>query len=700
MSASSTKMIRIAPIGFHSAISVAAGELGRYLPRLAPLACRVLAASNCPPETPGTQILLGTSEHLNPRGLRGVPTPSDSDDGFLIKEFRTTLYLIGSNPRSVLYAAYHLLEHFGVRFVRPGSEIIPRRKRISWKGLHIRENASYRHRGICIEGAPRLEHVLGILDWMAKKKMNTYQLQFRHAGVFWRAGYALQAGDSAQKAQPPKGSRIAKTLTDEDCYSLDERVIQRCHQLGFLVHRVGHGWTSAAVGTVGMDWEKTRRRVPRSLRSQVALVNGQRAFFGGVPTNTELCYSNPAARDAFASEVVQYARRHSEVDVIHAWLSDTYNNNCECDACARKSLSDWYAILINEICERLEAEGLAHKIVFLAYSDITWPPDKEQVTHPQAILMFAPCGRCYVHPLMDARCSEDVCLERPELNRRVFFWRNHSWATVAKSWAGKHPGRAFLFDYHLYWACWNDGWGCDVGRVMAQDMKHLDRLGLDGLVSCQTQRCFWPQPHTMHAMADMLWNRSRSAAAHRRKVFADAYGQAAQLALEYWNGVVKKTARGRGYDHKSVFFSTDLQFLESFTTYTNSTSDIDNRGAPHYEEDSTITVRLKNLAVWLTRMQRTLANAAGRLREPAHRDSLRLLAAHASLTSSLAAGSLGALAGSRKRFDKAREQARRTTTKIIRKFDPWVDPQEMPAQVEAVFEKMRTEASKEYPRLF
>ena len=697
MPASSTKMIRIVPIGFHSAVAIAADELGRYLPRLAPLACRVLAGQSCPPETPGTQILLGTSEHLNPKGLRGVPGLSDSDDAFLIKESRTALYLIGSNPRSVLYAAYHLLEHFGVRFIRPGSEVIPRRKRISWKGLHISQSASYPHRGICIEGAARLEHVLGILDWMAKKKMNTYQLQFRHSGVFWRAGYALQAGE---KAQSPKASRSSKpltdqdcypldktvvqrwlqlgfnlhgkkTLTDQDCYALDERVIQRCHELGFSVHRVGHGWTSATVGTVGMNWLRTKRHVPRSLQPYVALVNGKRDFFYGLPSHTEICYSNPAARDAFATEVVQYARTHSEVDVIHTWRSDGYNTNCECDACARKSPSDWYVILINEICERLDSQGLPHKIVFGAHGDSLWPPRKQRLKHRRAILMFAPSDRCFVHPLTDAQCTEDVCLDQPPLNRTVLFQRNSSYAAVAKSWRGKHRSQGLTFDYHLIF-CWIDGWGCDVGRVMAQDMKHLHKLGLDGMIACRAQRCFWPHTHTMHAMADMLWNRSRSVAAHRRKVFADTYGRAAKLALEYWDGVVKKTTSGRSYDHKNVFSVTE----------------------------PTTASKLDNLTAWLSKMQRTLTSAAGRLREPVHRDSLRLLTAHASLTLSLVAARLAALEGSRKKFDKARAQARKTMANTIRNFDLWVDPRVLPERVEPLFEKMRTEAAKEYPQSF
>jgi hypothetical protein len=251
------------------------------------------------------------------------------------------------------------------------------------------------------------------------------------------------------------------------------------------------------------------------------------------------------------------------------------------------------------------------------------------------------------------------------LNRAVSFGRNRSFAIAAKSWCGKHPGDAFLFDYHLMWACWNDGWGHDVGRIMAQDMKRLNKLGLNGMVSCQTQRCFWPHPYTMHAMADMLWNRSRSEATHRRKVFADTYGEAAKLALEYWNGVVKKTGSGGSYGHKTVFSATE----------------------------PSATFRLDNLAVWLGKMQQALTKAAGKIREPVHRDSLRLLAAHASLTTLLVVARIGTLAGSRKKLDKIREQAQRRIAGIIRSFDLWVDPAVMPTQVEALFAEITKEVS-------
>jgi hypothetical protein len=75
MPASSTRIIRIAPIGFHSAVGIAADELGHYLHRLAPVVCRVLGPQSYQSKKAGAQIVLGTSEHLNPTGLRNVPAP-------------------------------------------------------------------------------------------------------------------------------------------------------------------------------------------------------------------------------------------------------------------------------------------------------------------------------------------------------------------------------------------------------------------------------------------------------------------------------------------------------------------------------------------------------------------------------------------------------------------------------------------------
>ncbi|MCJ7752575.1 MAG: DUF4838 domain-containing protein [Armatimonadetes bacterium] len=543
--ASRTKMV-IQPLGFEQPVATAAAELARYLLAVGNVSAVLLRPLGSLPRQSPARIVLGTSAHLKGLGLGRLPKPNEVDDSLAIVPKNGALYLTGSNPRSVLFAAYRLLEELGVVFLRPGpgGELVPRVRQLELPTRAIREAASYRHRGICIEGYPRLEHVLGILDWMAKKKMNAFQLQFLHGGVFWRRGYL-----ESPEAPPTLGG---KSLPDADCEALDDRVISRVKELGMMLHRVGHGWTAAAVGLPGFGWDRTEQRPPEDKLGWLAEVKGKREVWRGIAANTELCYSQPQVREAFIEGVIRYARRHSEVDYLHVWMSDSYNNKCECADCRKVSPTDWYITLIDAIGRRLKEEGLATRLVFLGYFDTLWPPDTARLTTDNVTFMYAPITRCFRHALDDPKCDAGESAARPPLNQVRLPETNRAHADIMRQWRDGGVKDTFLFDYHNIWAVWRDGLGQDVAGVLAKDMKDLVGLGLDGFMSCQAIRAFFPTPYLALAMADLLWDRRLSLKPHRQAVMEASFGPHAAEVAEYLTTLVKTIQVGSGYAHRNL----------------------------------------------------------------------------------------------------------------------------------------------------
>jgi hypothetical protein len=637
--ASRTKVV-VQPLGFEAPVAKAADELVRYLPRMANVSVAALLPLGSLPRQSRAQIVLGTSAHLRGLGLGRLPEANEVDDALAIIPRQGVLYLTGSNPRSVLFAAYRLLEEMGAVFLRPGpgGEALPKRARLALPTKPIRESASYRYRGICIEGYPRMEHVLETLEWMAKKKMNSFQIQFVHGGAFWRRGYTKSVEIDAETR--------ARDLSLEDYLAIDGRVVAKMDELGMVLHKVGHGWTANVLGAPGMSWrERLDHPLSAKKRRWCAEVVGKRGLFRGEPTNTELCYSNPEVREAFYEQVLRYARQHSEVDYLQVWLSDATNNKCECAACRRRSPTDWYMMLIEELGERSKAEGLATKIVCIAYQELIFPPDRKRVLPDNVTLMYAPMGRCYRHAFTDERCVGHYNLKRPKLNQFAQVHGNRAAAALARSWKGVVGDNSFLFDYYGWAAMWRDGLGMDMGDNVAEDMRDLDDLGLNGHLSCQCIRAFYPLPYWPNAMGDVLWNKRLPLAAHKRKVMAAAFGKHVRDVEKYFSEIVRAFRAGDTYRHETI--------LDNPTAHGD---------------------RLAKAAALAARARRKFTTAAKQERDPVLRTSLELIALHAEHANTIAEAYLAGLSGDATKVKRLRAGYEKRLSEFLGRYSLWVDP--------------------------
>lgn len=456
-------------------------------------------------------IVLGTFADFNLQVRSTNIATSTFDDHIIINIKNGTGFIAGSNHRSTLLGVYAFLTDAGLRWVRPGSdgEIIIH-KDVKQLTCQINEKPSYRHRGLCIEGANSVDNILDIIAWLPKVGMNSYYIQFREAFTFFDRWYSHHLNETL----------INTGFTVEDARHYVKMIEDEIDKRDLIYHAVGHGWTCEPFGIPGTAWEKVdESTLPEGVNKYFAEIKGERKLWLGVPLDTNLCYSNPFVMETMANDIVNYLKTHTRVDLLHLWLADGSNNQCECNNCRKSLPSDFYVQLLNLVDRNLTQNQIDTKIVFLIYVDLLWAPEKERFVNPDRfIMMFAPITRSYTASFATEKPTPSL----PEYKRNQLTMPKRVEDNIAflKSWQEIFQGDSFDFDYHMMWDHY-----CDPGyyfnaRILYEDIKNLSKIGLNGFNSCQVQRAFFPTGLPMYVMAKTLWNTNIS--------FDD-------IAIEYFN---------------------------------------------------------------------------------------------------------------------------------------------------------------------
>lgn len=469
------------------------------------------------------------------------------DDAIGIQIDQGSGVICGNQPRSVLLAVYRYLVELGCRFLRPGAdgEILCSREAVFSKEVRLTETPAYRHRGICIEGSVSRKILLDMIDWFPKAGLNSYFIQFREAYHFFAKWYKkeLDAADQPEEFTLD----MAKAIVDEAVREMKRR--------GLLYQAVGHGWTVEPFGVSGEGWYP-EDSPPDSIQPYLAEINGVRGYYGGIPINTNLCYSNPEVRRIVTDDITAYAKNHPETDVIHFWLADGFNNQCECASCREARPADFYVQMLNELDEKLTREGVNTKIVFLIYLDLMWPPETVRISNPDRfILVFAPIFRSYREPFPTV--CPDERMPAYERNRLQFPDNESKNLVFLGQWQQQFAGDSFIFDYHYMWAHIKDPGYVRIADVLRQDLLRLRDLGLNGYISCQVQRSFYPHGLGMTCLGRGLWSRDVSFEEIVADYFTNAYGEDGMQAFKYFDALSRAfapfmSAQGRtpvGIDH-------------------------------------------------------------------------------------------------------------------------------------------------------
>ena len=511
-------MLTINKITSSSVIDHAAEELKKYLRMMMPEAGDVKINYN-PLARDGFRLGLMQAFGLDASDAEDT----ELDDIVYVYSGEKQGIIAGSNPRSVLLAVYEFLRQQGCRWLFPGvdGEYIPMIS--SLKPVRYRHLADCRYRGWCNEGAEFQECMMETIDFIPKVGMNVYMLEFRVPTAYYSRYYN----------HPYNPTLSPEPLSEKQIVQWKRQCEAEIAKRGLQFHDIGHGWTSEAFGIpANCAWDAIDPSlIPEGALDYMAMVDGERKLEDGKPMNTNFCMSSPKARGMFVKYIADYAESHSNIDYLHVWLSDGVNNHCECPECQKKTPADFYMNAMNELDEELTARGLSTRIVFIVYTDTTWPPVTERIVNPKRFsILLAPITRSYAYTTDPTYRPKTRPYER---NKLTYPESLDEYFAYFAEWKKFWTGNAFSYEYHFWHHQYKDHAHINFSKRISEDIKEYKRRGVNGIVEDGSQRSFFPTGLAFYTYARTLYDISLTPEEIAKDYFDTAFGEGAEEFKSY-----------------------------------------------------------------------------------------------------------------------------------------------------------------------
>ena len=358
-----------------------------------------------------------------------------------------------------------------------------------------------------------------MIDWIPKVGMNGYFTQFVRPNGFFKVWYEHEGNEHLEK----------EFKTDEEYAEILEKLENEIQQRGILYSAVGHSWNCECIGIDGSYWYKMEEPVPENVVKYLAEVNGKRELFGGVPVNTNLCYSNPSVQNIMTDYMINFLKDKPYVKYLVFWLADDVGNECSCEECKKGSYTDYYIQMLNLLDEKLTKENMNTRIVPI----VMWKylPEKEKIKNPDRFsMMYAPIHRDFSEKY-PSKVDEEYLkgalreIKEPEnIDLNVVLKPTQNNVGLLKTWQEIFDGDYLFYDYQMIWFHYMDPSYMFCSDVIYEDIKNLKAMGVNGMSSCQGQRVFLPTVFPMATLAQTLWNRDTDYEAFKTKTLTDEYG--------------------------------------------------------------------------------------------------------------------------------------------------------------------------------
>lgn len=186
------------------------------------------------------------------------------------------------------------------------------------------------------------------------------------------------------------------------------------------------------------------------------------------------------------------------------------------------TLTDNFMVFYNNVAQRLMAKYPDSKshIGFLAYSNITIPPQREIIAAKPLVASLAPIDIDPNHGMDDTR-----------------FPSVQEYKAMVYRWSEVMQGRVFIYDYDQGMLVWRDLPNPSIGAV-AQNMRHYRDAGILG-VNTESRLAIATTFLNLYVRGQTMWNPDVGVDALLADFYPRFYGPAAEPMSRYWGRLFK-----------------------------------------------------------------------------------------------------------------------------------------------------------------
>lgn len=184
------------------------------------------------------------------------------------------------------------------------------------------------------------------------------------------------------------------------------------------------------------------------------------------------------------------------------------------------SLTDAFLVFYNKVAERLlkASPQSTAKIGFLAYSNITLPPQRDIVAAKPLVAYFAPIDIDPIHGMDDPKSPP-----------------RHECKEMLYRWAKVMQGRVVIYDYDQGMLVWRDI-PCPSIASIRQDIKHYRKAGILGL-STESRGATATVFLNLFIRGQLYWDPDADVEKLLAEFYEKFYGPTAKPMAAYWDAI-------------------------------------------------------------------------------------------------------------------------------------------------------------------